>query len=955
MQVTGTVLLEREHEQQLLSERLGALAGGAGAAVVVEGPMGIGKTALLGWVASAASASGAAVVRARASRLGESLHAGVLRDWFAKRARRSPVGAVPFDGPGSALRECTGSAEELAYAVRWVLDDMTRQAPVLLLVDDVQWADPASVAVITDLLAHVTDLGCLLVVAQRTGGGARRAILEATLAPHVDVLRLGPLSPGGTAALVSGADEGVRDEIVTRSAGNPLFALCLADSSRQAHRSADALAGVVAGQMAGLDPQARSLAQVLAVFCSVSATVDPGLLVRTWGASPAVARRCMERLRRAGLAEGTDEWRLAHPLMTEALLAMLTADEVSEWHLRAARETDLMAQDGTGARETASGHWLRTRPGDSRALRERLARQGREALDAGNAGTASRYLERALAELPGGDDEVDLLLLAAGALARCDRVPDAVAAWERAVGLCASAEQVGDVLAAAGDDLVEIGKISEALDLFRRWAQVLGPSAGAHLDEARAKFVARSRLLGSVVGEELGDLGEMVDRVMRQHGTLDSHADRLVLSAASVAQCLGPVGDAATARRLAVRSWGEGRLLAEETSDSGPLYLVTAALNWSDAFPVALEVLDAAIAEAREHGRMLPLATASYCRAFVRLRAGDVLGALADVEVTQELRRLGWDAYLSPLLACQVMCLRVRGEEVPEAVLADLTSCAERGMPFLDQFALDTLGEIYLDRGRPDLARPFVERALALAAVVTWNPAVLPVRATYARLLLAEGEHEGALEAARQELALAREWGSPRCVAAALVVLVTTERAVRPPAADDHDLVAALVEAIDLTEGHPDVLARAEAQVLLGELWAHRLGGSATTVRAGEVAAVAIALEDVVDHLRSAHRTSAGQGLEPLAVRARDALVRMGAEAPSWRSAASLLSGAERRVVDLAVEGRTNRQIAAELFVTLKTVEWHLSASYRKLQIRSRAQLSAAMRELVPVGDVPVS
>jgi len=939
----ATALVEREREKALLSERLGRLARGSGSGVLVEGAMGIGKSALLLWAVDTAAGAGATVLWARASRLGENLHAGVLRDWFAKCARRLPEGTPPFDGPGAVLREGGASAEELAYAVRWVLDDMTREGPVVLAVDDVQWADPVSVAVITDLLHHVADLGCFVLVAQRTGGDVVRSIVDTSLDPQVAVVRLGPLSPAGTVRLIGDVDDATAHDVVARSAGNPLFALRLAESLRHGEAVPDGLVDVIADQLEGLDPQAQEVARVLAVLCSVSGAASLEVLVRTWGGSTTAARRLLERLRRTGLVELRGTWRLAHPLMTDAVLGTLDDDALARWHARAARSLDAAQDVG----DPALGHWLRTRPAGSRALQGRLERGGRDALEGGNAHTASRYLVRAVQEREPTAQDVGLLTAAASALARCDRMDEAVAMWERAVGLCPGNDEVGQVLAAAGDDLVEMGKIPEAVELFRRWGALVEGGGGTRVEQAQAQFVARSRLMGYVLGEELGDLPAMLGRVLSQDPDRDSHADRLVLSAAAVEQCFSPQGDAVTARAFAVRSWAGGRLLDEETADSGPLYLVTAALNWSDTFEVALDVLDGAIAEARSQGWMMPLATAAYCRAFVRLRAGDVLGALADVAVTRELRRLGWDAYVSPLLACWVQCLRARGEEIPQEVVDELVGRADRGTPFLDIFAVDTLATIHLDAGRADLARPFVERALEMIPSVSSSPAITPVGEVHARLLLAEGDGARAREIVAGHVARARTWGAPRCVAETLVAQIRIEHGARGADETADDLIASALEAIALTERLPDVLARSAAQVVLGELWVVR-GPRGQGAPDGAPTTTA----EVVAHVQAAHVKAGRQGLEPLVRRASSVLAQLGTSVPAWRPASGLLSAAERRVVDLAVGGMTNREIAAELFVTLKTVEWHLSSSYRKLGIRSRSDLPGALATLVPVDSV---
>jgi DNA-binding CsgD family transcriptional regulator len=95
--------------------------------------------------------------------------------------------------------------------------------------------------------------------------------------------------------------------------------------------------------------------------------------------------------------------------------------------------------------------------------------------------------------------------------------------------------------------------------------------------------------------------------------------------------------------------------------------------------------------------------------------------------------------------------------------------------------------------------------------------------------------------------------------------------------------------------------------------------------------------------LHEAVRRADAAGAVALGRRARGELTAAGGRAPSRRDA---LSPSERRVAELAAAGRTNRQIAGELFVTMKTVEWHLANAYRKLEVRGRAELRDALAEL---------
>ena len=95
--------------------------------------------------------------------------------------------------------------------------------------------------------------------------------------------------------------------------------------------------------------------------------------------------------------------------------------------------------------------------------------------------------------------------------------------------------------------------------------------------------------------------------------------------------------------------------------------------------------------------------------------------------------------------------------------------------------------------------------------------------------------------------------------------------------------------------------------------------------------------------LRAAIRIADETGPRAVGRRARQELVRAGGRAPNAGETADDLTPSERRVAELAAGGRTNREIANELFVTVKAVEWHLGNVYRKLDVRGRGQLVGAL------------
>jgi DNA-binding CsgD family transcriptional regulator len=201
------------------------------------------------------------------------------------------------------------------------------------------------------------------------------------------------------------------------------------------------------------------------------------------------------------------------------------------------------------------------------------------------------------------------------------------------------------------------------------------------------------------------------------------------------------------------------------------------------------------------------------------------------------------------------------------------------------------------------------------------NPAFVAWRSHAALALLELGERDEARRLAGEELELARTWGAPRTLGAALRVTGLI--------AGGAEGVALLQEAVEVLVDSPAKLEHAKARTELGA--ALRRGNRRAQAR---------------EHLRRAVELATICRATLLAARAETELLATGARPRRIAlSGIESLTPSERRVAELAAEGPTNREIAQALFVTPKTVEVHLSRVYRKLGISSRSQLAAALAE----------
>ena len=326
---------------------------------------------------------------------------------------------------------------------------------------------------------------------------------------------------------------------------------------------------------------------------------------------------------------------------------------------------------------------------------------------------------------------------------------------------------------------------------------------------------------------------------------------------------------------------------------------------------------------ARERGATSELVRARYLNGFVAWGRGDFAAAEADVRQAIELARLSGITPMVLMYTGPLMEILIERDEL-DAAEAELqaTGMATGPIPPNGLFAFLQLirGHLRFEQGRHQQA---AEDFLALSETaeslgVGVGPTITACRFA-ARTLVAIGKREQARELAESMVVHAQRWGSP-----AVVAQVLRARAVTAEGAAGVEL---LREAVAVLEGSPRRFQRAEA---LSEL------GAALRRERRRV--------EARGPLREALELARHCGAVRLAKRTQDELLASGEKARRHTPiGVESLSPRERRVAELAASGLTNRQIAQELFVTVKTVEAHLSASYDKLGIRSRRQLAAAL------------
>jgi DNA-binding NarL/FixJ family response regulator len=230
-------------------------------------------------------------------------------------------------------------------------------------------------------------------------------------------------------------------------------------------------------------------------------------------------------------------------------------------------------------------------------------------------------------------------------------------------------------------------------------------------------------------------------------------------------------------------------------------------------------------------------------------------------------------------------------------------------------------GRLRIETGSPERGvEELLEVGETLRLVHFDNPCDTPWRSYAAEGLRLLDRHDEARALADEELALARRWGDPHTVGASLRVLGLVE--------GGEEGIARLREAVEVLAGSEARLEHAHALVDLG----------AALRRANQRTEARKRLREAVDLARRV-------GAFGLAERANDEIAATGARPRKvLQIGLDALTASERRVAQLAAAGMSNKEIAQALFVTIKTVEVHLSHAYRKLEISSRAQLDNALR-----------
>jgi DNA-binding CsgD family transcriptional regulator len=911
-------LLEREAELEALRGPLADIRDGRGRLLLLEAPAGRGKSALLAALSASARDEGVRVLHARGGELERTFAFGAIRQLFERAvADASPVQRARLlsgaAAPAAALLAHDGAPRMVSgagalHAVYWLATNLSLDAPLLIAVDDLHWVDEPSLEVLIYLAGRLADVGIVLAMTLRPSEpGAPQALLDAVReVPDAVTVGVRALSPEAVAALVRAAipdaDGALCAACHETTAGNPFYVrelLASLDGDASAARAREValpqLGDRIVRRVARVGPDAVALADAMAVLGDGARLDDAAALAE---ADPATAARAAAALRRVELLSAEDPFAFAHPLVRRALYDALTTSARDRLHASAAR---VLAARGAPPGAVAE-HLARLRPAGSAEVVAGLRVAADEALRRGAPEAATAALRRALDEDAPEPPRAVLLHelgqieFAARDLAAVEHLTEAYTLTEEPIARARIAVSVGGMLAALGqwdrllavlnESLVALGDRDPlvALDLEALRAGTLihdSELIGIYdRDEARLEALARgtawpARALATIVALNWANRGRRVDEV----APLIEHA----------------LGDGALMRERGVGLW--------------PITQAVSALIIVDEDERALELLAELAVLARQEGALAGTAMAAAFRIFINVRRGDLPAVEADLqtiaamalpsELQMEIASIYW--FLNDAL----------GEREAIDTLAAPAAAFQPG----DEFARTAAGGMMIEtRGRHRLLAGDRDGALAdlrAAATVLGRAGYSSCRGTWRSALalaLPPDAEQERRTLAEEEVAAARASGLPRPLGIAL----RTEAIV---GADDGDEVETLRASVELLAGTRARLEHARSLLALGG--ALRRRGHRTEAR-----------EPLAEALELAHRC----GAEGTTARAIEELHAAGARPRRpERTGLDALTASEARVARLVAEGRSNAEAAQELFVSLKTVETHLTRIYAKL------------------------
>ena len=892
-------------------------------ALLIEGEAGIGKTRLWRRSLELAEGRGYRVLRSRPggadvqlafaglADLLRGVDDAMLADLPTPQRRALAIALLQEPGNGAPPDELAVAAALLALLRR-----LAAAAPLVVAVDDVQWLDSASLRLLEFALRRVDDepIGALLTVRLQSDVPGPSELARAIDEARLQRLHLGPLSLGALFELIRsqlGARVGrpTLQRIAEASGGNPFYALQLARALLESGASVlpgeplpipQDLRVLISARFAGLSDGAR---EALLAAAALSRPTLP--VVKRVVTDPAALAEHLDEARAAGIAELVDgEIRFAHPLLASTHYSMTAVRQRRMLHGR-------LAQAIPGREERARHLALAADAPDARVAGE-LAAAAEEARARGAVPAVAELLEQAIALTPDGDrsDRLRRRVAAARAQLASGDVQRAHSLLEGALAEAQPGTERADVLYELGTMLFseDVGRSTELLREAER-------EAGAD-DALRAKVLCGLAKFPYVtwIGFEAAETSartavELAERT----GDSETLSLALALLGHLVFVRGGGIDEALMERAVALEETHGGS--GEVGEDVSAVVIYAEMLGEAGQFDLARRLLERVCSGSlrSDAGVAYPL----YLLALLDFYQGRWLAARSVATESLEIAiQSGRETIevLDTFLVSTIDAMQGRlesGRRGLEAslLLADRTGHAGRAPRYglaLLEFSLED------DAAAWDWLEPAIQRILPLGLTDPTEQVSDGVEALAGLGRIEEAERLlGAFEGPARRLD--RRWALAAAARGRGLIRIAQDNLL---GAQESLLDAVRIgrEVARPFELGRSLLALGTAQRRLGRKQAAR----ATLTEAAET----------FDRL----------GAPRWATRARRESARIGGRTPRT----SELSATEQRIAELVRAGRSNKEIAYALSVSVKTVEWNLTRIYRKVGVDSRTQLALA-------------
>ena len=912
--VAHPALRGRRRERQALQRLLESVRSGHGRVLVIRGEPGVGKSSLLEHLVRAAS--DCRVVRATGVESETELaHAGLHQLCGPVLDVRERLPAPQRDALATVFGLSAGPGPEpflVGLATLALFTAVTDQQPLVCVVDGAHWLDQASAQILGFVARRLRDERVAIVCAARTGLGDH--VLDG-----LPELNVHGLNDGDARALLlenvhGPIDAAVCDQIVIESHGNPLALLEL-PRTRNAAELAGGF-GLPGGEPPAGDAEqsyARRLAQLpsdtrlLVLAAAAEARGDPVLLHRAaglLGLAMAAANPALD----AGLLRIGRRVEFAHPLVRSAAYRTAAAGDRQRVHRALAEATDAEAHP-----ERRAWHRAHAVPGTDEHIAAELERSVGRARRRGGAAAGAAFLERAVALTAEPARRAERALAAAQAGLQAG-------AFGAARGLLVTAEAGPlDELQRAGVELVR-AQLAFASDLggdapllFLKAARRLEP-----FDPELARETYLAAWGAAAVAGHLTEGGaglEICHAIRALPPTAgDPRPADLLLDALALLAADGHAAAASALRRAA-------KALAEMPVDDllpwGWTAVDASCLVWD--IEGMRELSARAVRLVRDAGALGQLPLHLWQLGVATAWTGDFAGAASLVAESDSVAA-ATGSPIAPYAALRLAALQGREAECSALIAAADEQAKLRGQGAAAVHAQWAAAVLYNGLARYEEAKAAAQQAATPPAGP--SPTVLAgiwslpelveaaARAGDERLAASAAERLGETAlACGTELALGIEG---RC------------RALLSGGELADELYREAIERLSRTRVRPEL---ARAHLLYGE-WLRRESRRV----------------DARAQLRTAHEMLAAIGMEAFAERARRELEASGEKVRKRTvETRDFLTAQERQIARLARDGLSNPEIGARLFLSPRTIEWHLRNVFTKLDIRSRRELSSAL------------